>query len=115
MNDTAAQQFTNKQIRYLYAVTRRDLPPPHRTVQVAHAVLAATHSYGNPHLTHPHLVVCAVENEKALEDLFESLKQQSVPVVAFYEDDLDDQLTAIATGLLAGDERKPLRWLPLLK
>lgn len=100
---------------YVYAVTRLDVPPQHRTVQIAHAAIAATHSYGNPHRTHPHLVVCAVEDERALENLFERLKQQGVPVVAYYEEDFGNQLTAIATGLLVGEARKPLRHLKLLR
>lgn len=99
----------------MYAITRLDLPQPHRTIQVAHAVIAATLTYGDVLRTHPHLVVCAVPDETSLADLFEGLKLQGVPCCAYYENDMDDALTAVATGLLAGEARRPLRRLVLLK
>jgi hypothetical protein len=37
-----------------------------------------------------------------------------VKVVGWYEEDMGGQLTAIATGLLRGAERKPLRRFRLL-
>jgi hypothetical protein len=77
-------------------------------------VLAATLAYGDAGRTHPHLVVCAVADERHLAELFERLKLQGVPCVAYYEDDLNNSLTAVATGLLVGEERRPLRRLPLL-
>jgi hypothetical protein len=101
-------------VRYVYAVTRLDLPPAHRTVQVGHAILAATNTYGEPSHTHPHLIVCAVADESALTALFERLKAKGVRCCAFYEDDMCGALTAIATAPLTGGERRPLRRLFLL-
>jgi hypothetical protein len=83
-------------------------------VQVGHAVLAAANTFGNPNVTHPHLIVCAVEGERALTDAFESLKEQGVPCCAYYEPDFQDAITAIATAPLRGDARKPLRPFRLL-
>lgn len=83
-------------------------------MQVAHATLAATNTFGNPKATHPHLIVCAVPDESTLNDLFESLKEQGCPCCSWREDDFQDALTAIATAPLFGDARKPLRRLPLL-
>jgi uncharacterized protein Usg len=100
---------------YVYAVTRQDLPQPHLTVQVAHAAIAATNTYGRPNETHPHLVVCTVFDERELANTFERLKRQGVPCCAFYEDDLDGALTAVATAPLRGDARRPLQWLRLLR
>ncbi len=101
--------------RYVYAITRRDLPQPHATVQVAHAILAATNAFiGGTPIHHPHLVVCAVEDEAALEACFNALKDAGVPCCAWMEDDMEDALTAIATAPLYGDARRPLRRLPLL-
>lgn len=100
---------------YVYVVSRADLPRNHQAVQIAHAAIAATFSYGEPKNTHPHLVLCTVKGETELTELFEDLKQKGTPVCAYREDDMDDAMTAIATGPLRGDERKPLRRLKLLK
>lgn len=100
---------------YVYVITRRDLPDPHRTVQVAHATLAAERVWGSPHHTHPHLVVCAVKDEQELAQVFNDLKDRGVPCCGYYEDDMNNALTAIATAPLKGEERSPLRYLRLLK
>ncbi len=96
-------------------MTRLDLPSPHISVQIAHAAIAATFAYGQPGRPHPHLVVCAVADEAELTDTFEKLKGLGVPCCAWREDDMDDQLTAVATGPLQGAERKPMRQFKLLR
>ena len=64
----------------------------------------------------PHLVLCGVENEMALNDAFNRLKDQGVPCCGEYEPDfVGHPLTAVATGPLVGDARKPLRQFRLLK
>lgn len=70
-------------------------------------------AFGVP-IRHPNLVVCGVADEQELDDLFNDLKERNVPVCAWYEDDMDNQLTAIATAALEGYQRKPLRRLKLL-
>ena len=95
-------------------IVRRDLPEPHRAVQACHAILAATNTFGDPRRTHPHLVLCGIQDEPALADFFEGLKLAGVPCCAWYEDDMRNALTAVATAPLMGKERKMLRKLPLL-
>lgn len=95
-------------------MVRSDLPSKHQTVQACHAAIAATHSLGSP--MNPHLVVCTVADEGSLNDLFNRLKEQGVPCCANYEPDfVGNQLTAIATGALQGEQRRPLRRLRLLE
>lgn len=53
-------------------------------------------------------------DEQALSALFNQLKEQGTPVVGWFEEDLGDQLTAIATAPLRGLDRKPFRRLKLL-
>lgn len=105
MNETA----------YVYVISRLDLPYNHLTVQAAHAAIAATFAFGEHKQTHPHLVVCAVQNERELEESFERLKTAGVPCCAYREDDMDDSLTAIATAPLRGKQRKPLKRFKLLR
>lgn len=71
--------------------------------------MAAALAYGEPTKTHPHLVVCAVRDERELDDWFQELKEQGVPVVGWYEDDMEMQLTAVASAPLSGPARKPFR------
>jgi hypothetical protein len=76
--------------------------------------MAAVHAYGGPH--DPHVVVCTADDEKELNDLFNRLKEDRVPCCANYEPDFQGMpLTAIATAALKGDQRRPLRRLPLLE
>lgn len=75
--------------------------------------MAAVNAFGMPP-RHPNLVVCQVENEQELDDEFNRLKEAGVPCCAWYEDDMDNSLTAIATAALSGKERKPMRKYQLL-
>jgi hypothetical protein len=98
----------------VYVIVRKDLPEPHRTVQACHAAIAATFSYGK--YPQPHLVLCGADNEAALAQLFNELKDQGVPCCSYSEPDfVGCQLTAVATAPLQDEQRKPLRRLPLLK
>jgi hypothetical protein len=101
------------QLQHVYIVTRLDIPQPHRTVQVAHAGIAAANAFGMP-VYHPNLVVCAVANEQELDALFNDLKERGVPCCAWNESDMNDELTAIATAALGKDQRKVFRGLNLL-
>ncbi len=105
--------MTKAETQYVYAITHLDLPQPHRTVQVAHGIIAAGNAFPFP-CHHPHLVVCAVPDEDALAGLFNRLKDAGVPCCAYYEDDRAEELTCVATGPLKGNQRQPLRRLPLL-
>ena len=99
---------------YVYIIVRKDLPGQHLLVQACHAAIAATFSYGK-HPT-PHLVVCAVPNERALESAFNRLKDAGVSCCSYTEPDLNGSLTSIATAPLKGaEQRKPLRRYQLLK
>lgn len=99
----------------MYVIVRADLPHPILTVQANHGAIAAERAFGQPHRPHPNLVVCTVPDERALIDQFESLKQQGVPCCLWREEDLDGSATAIGTGPLRGDARRPLRRLKLLR
>lgn len=80
-----------------------------------HATLAAERAYGDSKQTHPNLVLLAVENEQELETVFNDLKDKGVPCCSWSEEDMGDQLTAVATGPLSKEQRKHLRKFPLLK
>lgn len=100
---------------YIYVLVRKDIPQPHISVQIAHAVLAATNTFiGSACVIHPNLVVCAVDDEPTLDAIFQHLKDIGIPVCSWTEDDMGNSLTAIATGILRGDQRKPFRKFKLI-
>lgn len=100
----------------MYVISRKDIPQPHLVVQIAHAVLAATNTFiGSAAITHPNLVVCAVADEKDLAAEFNRLKEEGVPCCAWTEDDMNNQLTAVASAVVRGPQRKAFRKYKLLK
>jgi hypothetical protein len=99
---------------YVYVLIRKDIKHPHQSVQIGHAVLAATNAFGQPYQRHPNLIVCAVDDEATLAAEFNRLKEQGVPCCAWYEEDFGNALTAVATGLLQGKARRPLAKYKLL-
>ena len=102
--------------RYVYVLVRKDIPEPHRQVQIAHAAIAATIAFNSDSVKpHPHLVVCGVEDERELNDSFNRLKEQGVPCCEWREDDMGNQATAVATAPLQGNRaRKPMKGFRLL-
>lgn len=107
-------QMLKPETDYVYVITRLDIPAPHISVQIAHAAMAATYSFTKKLRSHPHLCVCAVSNEEELDKEFNRLKEVGVPCCAWYEDDMGNQLTAVAAAPLRGNKRKPLRRYKLL-
>ncbi len=108
--------MSNPETSYVYVIVRQDLPRPIQAVQACHATLAATNTFiGSEPITHPHLVLCAVDDESALRAAFNRLKDQGVPCCAYMEDDLGNQMTAVATAPLKGEARRPLRGFRLLR
>lgn len=68
-----------------------------------------------PGQTHPHLVVCGVKNEIALEREASRLEAFGIKFASFYEPDRGNELTALATAPIAGEDRRFFRRFNLLK
>lgn len=90
----------------MYAITRADLSVGLRAAQVGHALISWVLEHGRPP---ENLVVLQVKDEAALHATLRRLGEQTV---AFHEPDLDDALTAIATGPQSWRE---LSSIPLMK
>ena len=54
-------------------------------------------------------------DEDELRDLCATLEREGIPFYAWEEPDLNNQLTAIATGPITGSQRKLFRRFPLLR
>lgn len=98
----------------LFLIVRGDLKPGLRAAQLVHAMRAFTEEHpavDREWFVRSNTVVLKeVPDEAALADLAYQAKAQGVPVSAFHEPDLDDQMTAITVGP-AG--RRLVRDLPL--
>lgn len=98
----------------MYIVVRKDLKPTQIAVQAGHAILEAS-VLVPPNSEHPHFVLCGIDNEQKLQKMSEYFKLNNIEFKEFREADLDNQLTAIATKPISGEQRKVFKKLQLLK
>jgi hypothetical protein len=68
-------------------------------VQTAHSVAEFAHQFPNHfedwNRQSKYMISLSVDNEESLIDLYDKLKYYGANVVAFYEPDIDNQMTAI--------------------
>lgn len=111
----AEQQVGQVEHAYVYVFVREDLSPPQQAVQSAHAVIEATKTFNLERLPdHPSVVILSAKNENRLNRVRKYLIDQGILHVQFFEPDMDNQLTAIATQPLFGSRREVLRKYQLL-
>ena len=79
-------------------------------MQSAHAILEATKAFNFEQLQdHPSVIVLAAKNESRLHRVRTYLIENNVQHVHFYEPDMDNQLTALATEAIFSDRRSLFR------
>jgi hypothetical protein len=83
-------------------------------VQACHASLEAARAFLPSDREHPFVIVCGVRDEQRLARCLDDLDSAGIAFKAFFEPDLGDQLTALATEPLSGPRRKALGDLRLL-
>jgi hypothetical protein len=94
----------------VYVFVRTDLSPEQSLVQTAHACIEATSIFKLGELPdHPHLVVLSAKNEQRLHRVRQYLIDNNIRHAHFYESDIGNELTAIATEPLP--DSSPLRQL----
>jgi hypothetical protein len=98
----------------VYCFVRRDLPIPQIAVQACHALIEARH-FLEPDQVHPHLVLCGLKKEQDLNKVALHLSSSGIRYRAYAEDDMADQLTAIATEPIVGERRLALKKYQLLR
>ena len=83
----------------LVTVTRKDLYAGYQLVQTGHSIAEFAHQFSNQFndwmRDSKYLVSLSVDNEEKLKDLYDKLKWHGAHVVAFYEPDIDNQMTSI--------------------
>lgn len=91
----------------------RSLTTAQQAVQGAHSAIEAARVGIIPaNGPHPHLVFCKTNN---LEKELSRLQELDISYCPFYEPDLDNRLTAIATEPIFGDLRTVFRKLQLVR
>ena len=85
------------------------MPLPQQIVQSCHAVLEAGKSLLPSNYLHPHLVVIGIPDERQLFQCLDRMRRLNVPFRAFHEPDRQNELTAIATGPIVGEQRQIFR------
>jgi hypothetical protein len=85
---------------------RNDLSVAQQVVQSCHAVIEVAKSLLPAEFPHPHIVVCAIPDERRLFQCLERLRRCGIAHRAFYEPDRDNELTAIGTEPIFGERRR---------
>lgn len=102
----------------MYVLVRSDLGPVTAAVQSCHAAIEAAASFDLKALPdHPHLVLLGFKNLSSLNKAVVQLQQNGIRFVSFYESDIGEELTAVATEPMHFDDprRKVMRKYQLFK
>jgi hypothetical protein len=82
-------------MKKLFVITRRDLTPSQRAVQAGHAL--AEYMLNSSRWKNSTLIYLGVKGLRQLENIKSKLEYAEIEHYAFYEPDLDNQITAIAS------------------
>ncbi|RDJ35069.1 MAG: hypothetical protein DWQ19_09545 [Crenarchaeota archaeon] len=93
---------------------RHDLSSPQIAVQSSHAAIE-TARFISPHVEHPSVIICALDNEEKLQKHLDKLRAQGVICRPFYESDLGNELTAFSTEPIPENKKHIFRRYQLLK
>lgn len=96
----------------MYVLVRNDLSTPQKAVQSAHAAIEASRAFIKHGEEHPSVIILVVKSEHKLKVIADKL---DVKYRAFFEPDIGNQLTAIATAPISGEQRQFFRKFQLLK
>lgn len=119
---------------HTFIVVRQDISPEQQMVQFGHAVATMAYDVGKEHsmdeeskehleLKFPedvrvhelNFVVCGVKNKEEVEGAAEYIHSCGYTVHKFYESDLNNELTAVASGPVPSHRRHFMRRYKLLK
>ena len=86
-----------KQVK-LVTVTRKDISPGYQLVQSGHAIAEFAQQFPDKFAQWKeqsnYLISLSTDNEESLKDLYNKLQYYGADVIAFYEPDVQNQMTA---------------------
>ena len=95
---------------------REDLTTSQQAVQSVHAAIEAAKAFDLDALSdHPYVVILAAKNEQRLHRVRKYLVENGIKHAHFYESDIGNELTALATEPICGDRRELFSKYQLLK
>jgi len=98
----------------VYVLVRKDLSTPQQAVQACHAAIEAAISFGRLP-DHPSVIICGIDTEAKLDNALRRLTTLGIKCHAFREPDIGNQLTAIASEPIYGEQRRIFRQYQLLQ
>ena len=101
-----------KNRKYVYIIIRNDITKSQQTVQTAHATIEMMVKHRECVEAHPIVVIVVVRSEFKLKALHEKLPYKHE---CFFESDLNDEMTCIATIPLDSEERQYFKQYKLFK
>lgn len=90
--------------KYVYVIVRNDLSYAQKAVQSCHAIIESTKTFGMSG-DHPSVIICVVKSEQKLKKVAEEISKQNIKFSSFFEPDIGNQMTAIATEALPETKR----------
>lgn len=99
----------------MYVFVRKDLSHPQQVVQACHAAIESSRHFISLDSEHPSVIVCGVRDESNLWKIHRRLERLGVQFRDFYEPDIDNQLTAIASSPISGANRETFKHYQLLQ
>jgi hypothetical protein len=97
--------------KYIYVIVRNDLSSPQKAVQSCHASMESSRKFLKQGDEHPSVIILVVKDEKRLHKLANDVPYK---FVKFFEPDIGNQMTAIATEPIAGEQRDFFKRFQLL-
>lgn len=94
-----------KEHPYVYVIVRRDLSNAQKAVQAGHALIESSRHFIKKDDMHPSVIICEVKSEHKLKMVMEELNGK-INYKEFREPDKNNEITAIASEPLYGDQRK---------
>lgn len=82
---------------YTYIFVRQDISPEQQLVQAAHVALVLGSKLKPEQVQNLYFTVIGIPNLKAFSPLMKQLGRLNIDFTTFYEDDLGDEMTALAT------------------
>lgn len=93
----------------MYVFVRKDLSSAQIAVQSGHAIIEICKKFDfNKLNSHPSIIIFESRNEAKLHQVSKHLTDEEIEHSHFFEPDIGDQLTAIATCPIFGKDRKKL-------
>jgi hypothetical protein len=96
-------------------LVRKDLSPEQQAVQSCHAAIEASRWLIPLDIEHPHVIICGIDNQSKLNQAISKIKEADIRYQPFYEADIDNELTAIATEPVYGEKRGIFKRYNLLR